>query len=157
MFANAYGEPSSLCSPEEKIFFSCPIGKKIVSYCESKIEGPNKYMEYRFGKPNKIELRYKAGGSDSTGKFSKAEITGASNVVTVIWFKNNELYYVLNDPVRGMPYLELYSNGSSKARLPCSDLHGKTEGNTDDSSSNLNIKTQEEFFAEVRGEKIMEK
>lgn len=149
IYANAYGESSSLCSPNEKIFFSCHIGKKIVSYCESKVDGADKYLEYRYGKPNKIELSYKGGASDSSNKFNKAEVLGASNGGTEIWFKNNETYYVLSDPVRGWPYLELYKNGSSLARLPCNNVQGHIEGNTDDSSSSINVKTQEDFFSEV--------
>ena len=58
VFSNAYGESGSHCKHDEKVFFSCPIGKKTVSYCESKADGADKYLEYRYGKPNKIELTY---------------------------------------------------------------------------------------------------
>lgn len=152
IFSNAYGQSKSLCLPHEKVFFSCHIGKKIVSLCESKVDGADKYMEYRYGKPNKIELKYKGGASDSLNKFSKTEVSGASNSGTVIWFKNNKTYYVISDPVRGWPYLELYTNASSIARLACNNVQGYIEGNTDDSSSCINIKTQDDFFVEVLGE-----
>ena len=46
----------TLCKPEEKIVFSCTIGRKIASVCASSELLPNKgYMQYRFGVPDKIE------------------------------------------------------------------------------------------------------
>src|SRR5919106_687690 len=54
-------QPGSLCERDEKIVFSCTVGKaaKTVSLCSSKeLTKDTGYMKYRFGLPGKIELEY---------------------------------------------------------------------------------------------------
>ena len=149
VIANANGEPSSHCNPDEKIFFSCPIGKKYVSLCESIGGGENQYLEYRYGKLNKIELRFKGGANDSTIRFNKAEVYQANNGGTEIWFNINETYYVLSAPIKGGPYLEIFKKGNSIARLPCNDGWGNVEGDPEGSSRSINNKTKEDFYTDV--------
>jgi hypothetical protein len=48
------GAPQSLCTPTEKVVFSCPIHTgKHISVCSSE-----KSVQYRFGRPGKVELEY---------------------------------------------------------------------------------------------------
>jgi hypothetical protein len=61
--------------------------KKTVSLCASKNAGASSYLEYRFGTRENIELRYR-GLPGTQAAFSRAEILGASNASTVVWFTN---------------------------------------------------------------------
>jgi hypothetical protein len=137
------------CQLHEKVFFSCPSGKKKISMCESSEPEAEQYIEYRYGTSKKIELRFKGSKTDVPKKFSRAEISGASNSGTTIWFKNNDTYYTLNAPVRGGPYLEVLLHGERIARLACNDGWGAVVGNLDNSSSSIETKSQAEFFSEV--------
>ena len=60
-----------------------------------------------------------------------------------------EIYYVLSAPIKGGPYLEIFRDGNSITRLACNDGWGKVEGDPEDSSSSINNKTKEDFYAEV--------
>ena len=85
--------------------------------CESTEPGAVQYIEYRYGTSKKIELRFRGSKADVPKKFSRAEIMGASNSGTTIWFKNIDTYYTLNAPVRGGPYLEILLHGWLLRRL----------------------------------------
>lgn len=55
----AFSQEATLCNPREEIYFSCHIGKKVVSVCASGNISPNSgYVQYRFGRLNHIELEY---------------------------------------------------------------------------------------------------
>jgi hypothetical protein len=50
---------STLCTVNEVALFTCNTNNRIISLCGSKeTSGPNSYIQYRFGKPNKVELVY---------------------------------------------------------------------------------------------------
>ena len=149
IFSHANAAMKTNCQLDEKVFFSCPSGKKIISMCESTEPAVVQYMEYRYGTSKKIELRFRGSKTDVPKKFSRAEVSGASNSGTIIWFKNNDTYYTLNSPVRGGPYLEILLHGERIARLACNDDWGAVEGDLDGSSSSIETKSQAEFFSEV--------
>jgi hypothetical protein len=45
------------CTAQERVIFSCSIGKKIVSVCASRQLTPSSgYMQYRFGRKDALEL-----------------------------------------------------------------------------------------------------
>lgn len=49
--------PSSLCQANERVLFTCPIGKKLLSVCASSdLDDTKGMMQYRFGLPDKLEL-----------------------------------------------------------------------------------------------------
>lgn len=65
-------QPTSLCAPDERIIFSCPLATpaKIVSVCASKdLASESGYLQYRFGLPGKIELEYPKDRQGSQEKF----------------------------------------------------------------------------------------
>jgi hypothetical protein len=107
------------CVNGERIFFSCSSKSKVISYCASPIKSSSPYLEYRFGSPNKIELSYKVFGSDLIKKIHRADVLGASSASTAIWFTNNEISYILNDPVKGTPSLEVIENKQTIAKFNC--------------------------------------
>lgn len=149
--SNTHAAPQTNCQLNEEVFFSCQVGKKILSMCSSpKAETPQ-YLEYRFGTPKNIELRYRGSVNDVPKKFNRAEITGASNSGITIWFKRNDVHYVINAPVRGGPYLEVIMHGKRVSRFACQDEWGGVDGDLDIASNTIATKTQAEFFSEVLG------
>jgi hypothetical protein len=116
----------NLCTPDEQVFFSCELPKKIVSLCSAGNAGAG-YMEYRFGQPGDIELRYR-GGSGANAAFMRTDVLGASNAADVIWFENRGVHYVLNFPVRGAPSLEVIKSGRTLARMSCKNGWGSSSG-----------------------------
>ena len=51
----------SLCKPKEVLYYSCKIAgtQKLVSLCGSDLSEPNSFwLQYRFGRPGKLELVY---------------------------------------------------------------------------------------------------
>jgi hypothetical protein len=116
----------NLCTPGERVFFSCELQKKIVSLCTADKDGSG-YMEYRFGQPGNIELRYR-GGPAPTPAFTRSTELGASNAADVIWFENQGVYYVLNFPVRGAPSLEVIKGGRPLALMACKNGWGSSSG-----------------------------
>jgi hypothetical protein len=58
---NVFSQEKTLCSPDEKVVFSCqiPKNKKFASLCASKDANISKgYVQYRFGKAEKIEMQF---------------------------------------------------------------------------------------------------
>jgi hypothetical protein len=52
---------ASLCSPSERIIFSCRIAgaQKILSLCSSPaLRAPERYLQYRFGRAGDLEMQY---------------------------------------------------------------------------------------------------
>ena len=88
------------------------------------------YMEYRFGTPAEIEMRYR-GGAGPEFKFSRAEVLYASNASTVVWFKNDEVNCLLHFPMRGAPLLEVVKAGKTLAEMPCKNGWVDTVGTPD--------------------------
>ena len=146
--ASAQAHTKSNCHSGEDVFFSCEVGTKRMSICSFKGEA-DKYLEYRFGAPERIELRFRGTLRDIPRKFSRAEITGASNSGTTLWFLNRGTHYVLNAPVRGGPYLDVFSGGKRISTIACKDQWTGTEGDLDAPSQAIATKTQEAFFSEV--------
>ncbi|MQR01654.1 hypothetical protein [Glaciimonas soli] len=129
----AQAEPVTLCSPNEVVFFSCPLekSKKIVSLCESSKTANLPYLEYRFGTPQKIELRYRGLENDIPKKFNRVEVNYGSNSDEVIWFKNDSINYLLHFPMREGPLLEIIKDGNSIANFSCKEGWTNTKGDPD--------------------------
>ncbi|MFC5474137.1 hypothetical protein [Paraherbaspirillum soli] len=133
----------SNCDKDEEIFYSCGTGKKVISFCASPKGSSSGYLEYRFGLPQKIELRYIVTKQDSSKIFNRAEVLGASNASTVIWFENNGINYALNDPVKGDTVMEVIKNEKTISRLTCKkDFQGDTAA----ASNFIEEKDQKAFF-----------
>ena len=93
----------SLCKGDEKIVFSCPVGHaKVVFVCASKSLTNGGYIQYRFGRKDKIDLSI-----PSTTKSSDVAIDGNSggnrSGGSFIRFGNGVYSYVV---------LNLYNNPS---------------------------------------------
>jgi hypothetical protein len=68
-------QPNTLCAQEERVIFACVLKQpaKIVSVCASKdLTRETGYLQYRFGRPAKIELEFP---KDRTGTQEKFKYT----------------------------------------------------------------------------------
>jgi len=97
-------QPGSLCERDEKIVFSCAVGKqpKIVSLCSSKELTKDKgYMKYRFGLPGKIELEYPKEQKPARDAFKYTHYFRAQVDYTTISFTLNGYEYMISDDYNG--------------------------------------------------------
>jgi hypothetical protein len=125
---SSYASAQTLCTPDEQVFFSCPVGKKIVSLCTTADK-----MSYRFGTPKKIEMTFSGGATDR--KFSRIEVSGASNSSRNVSFTNQGVNYTLYSPARGGPGLNVDKDGVSLAHMECKSGWSSTQGDPDQPSS----------------------
>ena len=109
--------PQTLCNQDEQVFFSCNVNKKIVSICTAQNPATIPYMEYRFGTEKKIEMTYR--GDSLHPKFNRVAVTYASNTATILWFRNDDIDYLLNFPMKGGPSLEVKNAGKTIVEMAC--------------------------------------
>lgn len=63
--------PASNCAPEERIYFSCTSGKKLISLCGSALPSPAGTLTYRIGYPGKKpEMIYPTGDVPTKNAFT---------------------------------------------------------------------------------------
>jgi hypothetical protein len=131
----AFAGDGMLCQPQEKVIFSCPLkNSKIVSLCVSANPALS-FVEYRFGKPAKPELLYRASGEDKDHLFHRAEVLYGNNSVDNIWFANGKYIYSINMPARGAPGVEVWKNGDIVANMECKDGWRHATGDEDTKST----------------------
>ncbi|BBL72558.1 hypothetical protein MoryE10_31640 [Methylogaea oryzae] len=95
--ALAFGA-GSLCESGEQILFSCGVGKggKQVSLCGSRrLEKNLGYLQYRFGRPGKIELAFPAAREGSLEQFRYAHYFRFQVDRTAVSFANGGFRYSL--------------------------------------------------------------
>jgi len=120
---------TTLCAPHEKAVFSCELkNSKIVSMCASPGEASS-YVEYRFGKPSKIEMTHRASTADQA--FQRADFIYGNNAIDTIWFRNGEHLYDIAMPARGAPAVEVWKNRKVLAHIECKDGWRNVEGDSD--------------------------
>ena len=93
----------SLCKPGEQIFFACRVkgkAEKIVSLCGSKDLGEKDgklvgSLEYRFGKPGKLELTFPKPGADLRKAFEYSRYTRSMFSIEHFGFVNQTFRYTL--------------------------------------------------------------
>lgn len=127
-------QAGSLCKPQEKIVFSCDLkNTKTVSMCEGPASQPP-YLEYRFGKPSKVEMAFRATPGKQHHVFHRADIVGANNAVDSIWFKKDGHVYDIAMPARGTPGVQVWRHGEMLANLECKGGWGGAQGKGQTSS-----------------------
>ena len=97
-------QPGSLCQRDEKIVFSCAVGKqaKLVSLCSSKELTKDKgYLRYRFGLPGKIELEYPKEQKLAREAFKYTHYFRYQVDYTTISFKLDGHEYMVSDDYNG--------------------------------------------------------
>ena len=87
---------NELCEKGESTYFSCNIGKKIVSLCASKGLSPTSgYLQYRFGTIKNIEFNYPAQKAHPNGIFFHSGAVYSGGVDTRLSFSNGAYKYVV--------------------------------------------------------------
>ena len=74
-YASRVSGQESLCNSVEHTYFSCALSKssKLVSICGSQLDAQEKYLQYRYGKTNKIELTFPRDGENPKNIFYYSE------------------------------------------------------------------------------------
>jgi hypothetical protein len=142
----AISAPLTNCTKDEKVVFSCSAGKKIISLCAAPLKSHDDYLEYRFAN-GKTKFSYRADKFNPEHYFERSIVVGASSMSTLIWFKNGDYTYVLNDPIKGDPFLTVRRSNKEIARIQClADFSGDSE------LPNKNIwqRNSEEYFELLR-------
>lgn len=122
---------ASLCEPQEKVLFSCALkNTKTVAICMADGE-KEKYVEYKFGKPKKIELTHRADHQTMNHAFQRADILYGNNAVDTIWFQNGDHLYDVSMPARGAPAVEVWKNEKILAHMKCAAGWKNVEGDID--------------------------
>jgi len=142
-FATDVLSPGSLCSATEKTYLSCQTGNhKIISICGAL---PNA-LQYRFGRPSRIELRYPADSSKATTSMLYAhqvEISGDSSDLN---FTNGSYnYQVFDQRFRsGDRYTGVVAQGKDQIehKVVCV---GKVQGNLDEVGKYLKCDPNDPF------------
>lgn len=92
------GEPGSLCNKDEQVIFTCSTGKKFASLCASSQFSKNSgYVQYRYGRPQKIELLYPETLKPSQRNFTLSNTGFSGGGASYIRFQNNGYEYFLYD------------------------------------------------------------
>jgi hypothetical protein len=113
--ALAHGSTSAAagthCLPSEKIIFNCEFlkSKKLASVCASKnLTKTEGYLQYRFGKPGKLELVYPATRNRTQQQFYWNQLHPYQSFINELSFKSgNYLYtvagYGISEELNGIP------------------------------------------------------
>ncbi len=90
----------TLCKPDEWVVFGCQMlkGGKLLSVCASKDLGLKDgevtgTIEYRFGKPGKVELTFPEGGLIVEGAFDFSRLTRPQDTLLTLTFVNKGVKY----------------------------------------------------------------
>lgn len=124
----------TLCEPQESVLFSCVLkNAKTVSICVE-LDEKKSHVEYRFGKPAEIELKYRADDQNKGHAFHRASILYGNNTFDTIWFKNGGHLYDLSMPARGAPAVEVWKDEKILGHIECRGGWKNIDGETDMSS-----------------------
>ena len=103
-FAAAKPQAKTLCAPNERVIFSCPVKRpaKIVSVCASKdLTSDRGYLQYRFGLPGKIELEFPKDRKGTQQQFQYTHYFRARVDLTEINFNIDGYEYQVFDTYQG--------------------------------------------------------
>ena len=96
--------PVSLCRSEEQVIFNCPIAGagKLISLCASKsLDNRRGYLQYRYGKPEAIELQFPQERANTQLAFRYAHYFRAQVDRSEISFDNRDFRYVIFNYLEG--------------------------------------------------------
>jgi hypothetical protein len=111
---------NSLCALGEAVQFSCPMGRgRIVSVCGQ----PPAALQYRFGRPGRIELRYPADAAQGPELFLFTQYMRYQVDRLALHFTNENTEYEVfdehEDGQRSAGVRVSRVGGSGEATLPC--------------------------------------
>ena len=96
--AIGHADSSYLCHADEQVLFGCQAGSKMISICASaKLTPGSGYVQYRFGTPSSIELKYPDEPQPPHGLFWASQATYSGGGETSIRFVNHDVKYMVFD------------------------------------------------------------
>lgn len=120
--------PAVLCTPQEKILYSCGLGKKSVSLCASQDLSKSKgYLQYRIGTDNdSLELELPNKNTRAQDFFEYAvESRGDKGSIKNVTFSAGEFTYTIyrfTDAMKGTASgVSVRKNGKAIAYLKCNE------------------------------------
>lgn len=87
----------SLCTPEERVQFSCHVETKMVSLCATGGPGALTSLTYRYGAEGKIEKEFVARKDNLNRFFASYSVAGRGAYVTQVWFNWYDVRYLLTE------------------------------------------------------------
>jgi hypothetical protein len=106
VLANAHADGGAvadvaLCAAQQQVQFHCSLGAKSVSLCSDGAGDSISALEYRYGTPARIELRWQA-TADNGRAFSASLVPLAPGAnVRQLWFDNGGVRYLLSQCTGG--------------------------------------------------------
>jgi len=101
MASVAFSQPGggfvSLCTPEERVQFTCHLKTKIVSLCAAGNPGALTSLTYRYGATGKIELEFMAQKNNDNRLFATYSPASPGAYVTQVWFDKGNVRYLLTE------------------------------------------------------------
>lgn len=111
-------EEKTMCQPHEKIYFSCPVDKKIISVCAFGNFSPKTgYIKYRFGRAGKPEFEFPIDSRPPMDRFSISDFYGGNVSTTLLKFKSGKYTYVVFQSAVSGVYVK--KNGRTVRSLLC--------------------------------------
>ena len=112
---------SALCTSAETTFFSCETRQhKTIALCG----GSNQALQYRFGTPQRVELRYPSQGPGNAAVFAYANYFRPLTTRTEVTFRNENSSYTVfdyreDDGKRYAGVQASFANGAKDIQLLC--------------------------------------
>lgn len=95
-FTLAAAAKPTLCKAEELVVFSCPTGARTASICASKDVSKNGgYMQYRYGRQDKVDLAYPALGAKPSDVFTAGTMMFSGGGGALLRFNRHRFSYTI--------------------------------------------------------------
>jgi YD repeat-containing protein len=117
---------NSLCGAGERVLFSAFVegSTKLVSVCSSKVLDDRRgYLQYRFGRPGKIELQFPSGTRNTQKAFTYTRYTRPLVTYLTLTFTTNKFRYSIHQDDDSET-----SQASNSAYITIAPLPQKTDG-----------------------------
>ena len=89
------------CQPDERVQYSCRIGKKTVSLCGGGTAGALTSLIYRYGAIGKIENEFVARPETNNRFFGSVGPANPGASISQVWFDKGEVRYLLTECTGG--------------------------------------------------------
>lgn len=124
--SSAFAAEATHCAADEKIVFSCSMGKKVASVCASKDAAKDKgYVQYRFGAIGKPEMTYPEKKEPANKNFSldPSLCVDSPNAAGIKFVKGEYIYGINDKNCSGSESgsVEVFKTGKPFAELDCKD------------------------------------
>jgi hypothetical protein len=139
----AVAATASNCQNDEQIIFSCASEKKTISLCASPSKSNDSYLDYRFSQNGKSSFSYRSDESSIGHIFMRTQVSGASSSSTIIWFENEGYTYILNEPVKGYPFISVRQSKKEISRIQCT---ADFDGDSNIANPYIQEKKNDDYF-----------